>query len=265
MDKEEWFIESSSLPNSLSKKEFEYLLNKAREGDRGALEKLVLHNIRLVLFEVAKKYKNTDYDKKELVAVGNIGLLKALNTYDLSREIAFPTYAIKCIDNEMLIYLKKTKKHQMVDSIDKIVSYDKNGNEMKLEDKLNSDIDIAGDYEKKETYRLIREIVNNLPDRDREIIIMYFGFDDDNICTQNDIAEKFNISQSYASRVINKILVNIKSELEMQNIIETRKKRTRNKRTSPCLKENISYTISANEERAKESNKQVKVLKLKKI
>ena len=136
---------------------------------------------------------------------------------------------------------------------------------MKLEDKLNSDIDIAGDYEKKETYRLIREIVNNLPDRDREIIIMYFGFDGDNICTQNDIAEKFNISQSYASRVINKILGNIKSELEMQNIIETRKKRTRNKRTSPCLKENISHTISANEERAKESNKQVKVLKLKKI
>ena len=94
---------------------------------------------------------------------------------------------------------------------------------------------------------------------------MYFGFDGDNICTQNDIAEKFNISQSYASRVINKILGNIKSELEMQNIIETRKKRTRNKRTSPCLKENISHTISANEERAKESNKQVKVLKLKKI
>ena len=92
----------------------------------------------------------------------------------------------------------------MVDSIDKIVSYDKNGNEMKLEDKLNSDIDIAEDYEKKETYRLIREIVNNLPDRDREIIIMYFGFDGDNICTQNDIAEKFNISQSYASRVIKK-------------------------------------------------------------
>lgn len=148
MDKEEWFIENSSLPNSLSKKKFEYLLNKTREGDRGSLEKLVLHNIRLVLFEVAKKYKNTDYDKKELVAVGNIDLLKALNTYDLSREI-----------------------------------------------------------------------VNNLPDRDREIIIMYFGFDGDNICTQNDIAEKFNISQSYASRVINKILVNIKSELERQNII----------------------------------------------
>lgn len=265
MDKEEWFIESSSLPNPLSKNEFEYLLNKTKEGDRGSLEKLVLHNIRLVLFEVAKKYKNTDYDKKELVAVGNIGLLKALNTYDLSREIAFPTYAIKCIDNEMLIYLKKIKKHQMVDSIDKIVSYDKNGNEMELEDKLNSDIDIAGDYEKKETYRLIREIVNNLPDRDREIIIMYFGFDGDNICTQNDIAEKFNISQSYASRVINKILVNIKSELERQNIIETRKKRTRKKRTSPYLKENISHTISVNEERAKESKKQVKVLKLKKI
>lgn len=282
MNTEEWFIDGNNLPNSLPKSEFDYLLRKVREGDSEALEKLVTHNIRLVLYEVAKKYKNTDYDKKELVAAGNLGLLKALNTYDLSKEIAFPTYAVKCIDNEMLMYLRKNKKHQGVDSIDKIVCYDKNGNEMKLEDKLSSDIDVAGNYEKQETYRAIREIVNNLPDRDRKIVIMYFGFDDYPICTQVDIAEKLHISQSYASRVINKILVNIKKQLEAQKVIEVRKKRPRKKRVSSCLTENTSTSnlsikientspITRADEKKEQVNKMkkqketVKVLKLKKI
>lgn len=282
MNTEEWFIDGNNLPNSLPKNEFDYLLRKVREGDSEALEKLVTHNIRLVLYEVAKKYKNTDYDKKELVAAGNLGLLKALNTYDLSKEIAFPTYAVKCIDNEMLMYLRKNKKHQGVDSIDKIVCYDKNGNEMKLEDKLSSDIDVAGNYEKQETYRAIREIVNNLPDRDREIVIMYFGFDDYPICTQVDIAEKLHISQSYASRVINKILANIKKQLEAQKVIEVRKKRPRKKRVSSCLTENTSTSnlsikientspITRADEKKEQVNKikkqkeTVKVLKLKKI
>lgn len=282
MNTEEWFIDGNNLPNSLPKSEFDWLLRKVREGDSEALEKLVTHNIRLVLYEVAKKYKNTDYDKKELVAAGNLGLLKALNTYDLSKEIAFPTYAVKCIDNEMLMYLRKNKKHQGVDSIDKIVCYDKNGNEMKLEDKLSSDIDVAGEYEKQETYRAIREIVNNLPDRDREIVIMYFGFDSCPICTQVDIAEKLHISQSYTSRVINKILVNIKKQLEAQKVIEVRKKRPRKKRVSSCLTQNTSvsnlsikkentFPITRTDEKKEQVNKMkkqketVKVLKLKKI
>ena len=153
---------------------------------------------------------------------------------------------------------------------------------MKLEDKLSSDIDVAGDYEKQETYRAIREIVNNLPDRDREIVIMYFGFDDYPICTQVDIAEKLHISQSYTSRVINKILVNIKKQLEAQKVIEVRRKRPRKKRVSSCLTQNTSVSnlsikientspITRTDEKKEQVNKMkkqketVKVLKLKKI
>lgn len=230
MNTDELFIDSHKLPYSLSKDEVYKLIQKANEGSKEARDKLVTHNIRLVLYEVTNRFRNVDYDKKDLVSIGNIGLLKAINTYDLSKGFEFSTYAIRCIDNEILMFLRKLKKNQNVDSIDGVILTAKDGSEMKLVDKLSDDIDFVEDYENEETHRIIREVVKELPNRDKEIIMLYFGFYDDKIYTHREIADKFNISRSYVTRLINKIVKKVGKILESKGVIELHSKQKKVKR-----------------------------------
>lgn len=199
MNINEPFLDAHNLPQPLSKEEMYRLVNEFNEGSMEARDKLITHNIRLVIYEVANKFKSVDYDKKDLVSIGNIGLLKAINTYDLKKGIEFATYATKCIDNEILMFLRKLKKDKNVDSLDRVIFQDKDGSELKLGDM------VSDDNEQLETYRILREIVKQLPERDKEIIMLYFGFYNGKKYTQKEIANKFNISQSYISRLTTKI------------------------------------------------------------
>ena len=136
MNYEELFIESNKLPKPLSKKELYSYLEQYKQGDLKAREQVIIHNIRLVLNQVSKKFANTPYDKKELVSIGVVGLVKSVDTFDTDKNFEFATYATRCIDNEILMFLRKGKKSAFDQSINTPIGTDKEGNEKKIEDIL---------------------------------------------------------------------------------------------------------------------------------
>ena len=225
MDTDELFIDSHNLPKPLSKQEVHELLEKINQGDEHARKKLVEHNIRLVLYEVTGRFKSVEYDKKDLVSIGNVGLMKAITAFDTSKKAEFSTYAIRCIDNEILMFLKKLKKDQNVDSLDKIINYYKDSDELKLKDTIKDETDMVDEYIDNETHEIIRQIVNDLPDCDREIIMLYFGFYNGKIHTQKEIADMMSTSQPHVSRLITKIVKRIGQQLQQKGIIELRLQR----------------------------------------
>lgn len=206
MNMESLLFGGKELPKTLSKYEVSELIEKIKQGDEKARKKLIEHNIRLVLYEVNHRFKSVEYDKNDLVSIGNIGLMKAITTFDASKKVEFSTYATRCIDNEILMFLRKLKKNQNVDSLDRIIRHDKDGNEKKLEDIISDDIDITESYTDNETYQIIRQIVKDLPERDRQIIMLYFGFYNGKTHTQKEIAKELGISRSYVPRLIKKLL-----------------------------------------------------------
>lgn len=231
MNTNELFIDGHKLPKPLLKQEVYDLLDKIKQGDEKAREKLVEHNIRLVLSEVTGRFSTVEYDKKDLVSIGNVGLMKAITTFDTSKKVEFSTYAIRCIDNEILMFLRKLKKYANDDSLDRTINHDKDGNELKIEDTLSDDTDIVEEYTDNETHRIIREIVKDLPDRDRKIIMLHFGFYNDETHTQKEIADMLSISQSYVSRLITKIVKRVGKILEDKGLIELRQKEKNNSKT----------------------------------
>ena len=149
MNTNELFIDANKLPQPLPKSQVNELLDKVKHGDEDAIKMIIEHNIRLVLYQVNNKFKSVEYDKKDLVSIGNIGLIKAVTTFDKSKNVEFATYATRCIDNEILMFLRKLKKDQKVDSLDKTITHDKEGKELKIEDTISDENDIVEDYEKK--------------------------------------------------------------------------------------------------------------------
>ncbi len=220
MNTYELFIDNYKLPKPLSKEEINNLFKQAKNGSKDARNKIITHSIKLVLYEVTSKFSNVDYDKKELVSIGNLGLVKAVDTYDLSKKYEFSTYAIRCIDNEIIMFLRELKKNNSIDSLDRVVFSDKHGNELKLKDQISDDRDLVEENETVETHEIIREIVMNLPNRDKEIIMLYFGFYNDKIYKQEEIANKLHISQSQISRLIRKIVKQIGKILESKCVVE---------------------------------------------
>ena len=255
MNKNGFFKCGYNLPPKLTKEETKELIIKMNQGDKTAEEKLLEHNIRLVVYQVQKRFKTVDYDKNELVSIGSIGLLKAIKTFDLSKNNEFATYAAHCIDNEILMFLRKIKKHKHVESTDKVISRDKEGKALKIEDILADDVDIIEEYLNKEAYTAINKIVKALPEREREIIMLHFGFYDGKIYTQQEIAAKFSLSQSYISRLITKIVKKIAIQLESIGIIELNNEGKRKKLQHSEIKSNSKtqtiyqyfYTYSENE------------------
>ena len=222
-----FIVDECELPSALSSSKINELLSKMKNGSQEAKDLIVIHNIRLVLYVVLKKYKNIDCSKEELVAVGNLGLVKAIDNYDLSKGVAFTTYAFRCIDNEILMFLRYLKKQKNVESIEDVVFCSKNGREFRVYDKISDDIDIIEEYENRELYKVIRELVTQLPEIEKEIVTMYFGFSDDKVYYQWEIAQKLQISRSYVSKIITKVLQKIKKELESRELIEVCKCRKR--------------------------------------
>lgn len=222
MNDNEWFIGGYKLPKSLSKQEVYDLLEKIKQGDERARKKLAEHNVKLVLYRVKTRFKSVEYDKKDLVSIGNVGLMKAITTFDTSKKVEFATYAIKCIDNEILMFLRNLKKDQIVDSLDRTINYDKDGNELKIKDIISDETDLVDEYADNETCQILRQIIKNLPDRDREIIMLYFGFYNDKTHTQEEIADMMSISRPYVSFLISKSLKTLGQQLQQKGVIELR-------------------------------------------
>ena len=199
------------LPEPLSKEEEEFYLTLATDGDIYARDKLIEHNLRLVVF-LAKKYENTRVDLEDLVSIGTIGLIKGIKTYQMGKNIKLATYASRCIDNEILMYLRKNKKVRTEISFDESLSFDADGNELHLEDILGTDADIVTRNIEKETERnLVMEEINKLESRDKEIIVLRYGLMGNKEMTQKDVADLLGISQSYISRIEKKVIKRLKN------------------------------------------------------
>jgi len=208
----------------LTKEETKELLIKINEGDKEAKDKIIIHNIRLVIHQVNEKFNKVDWNKEDLVSYGILGLIKAINSFDLSKNIEFTTYAAICIENEIKMYLRRIKKYENIDSINKSFISPKDGNELFYEEVLYDKINIEKDFIKKDVNRIIKEFILKLPSREKEIIMLYFGFYKEVKLTQREIANQFNVSQRYISKIIKKVLIDLKKELEKVDIIEKRKK-----------------------------------------
>ena len=210
------------VPDKLTKQEMSQLLKEMSEGSRDAREKIISHNIRLVTYEIQKKFNNVDYEKEDLVSIGITGLIKAVDTFDISKGIEFATYAIRCIDNEIYMLLRKLGKEKVVKSINDIVTTkESDGKKLTYEDTVADPYDFVVEHENKEIYKFIRNEVALLKGRDKDIITMAFGFNRNNkVYTQREIGDILNISQSHISRLINKIVEKIRVKLKDNNLIE---------------------------------------------
>jgi RNA polymerase sporulation-specific sigma factor len=206
---------SDKLPEPLSKEEEIYYVQKMMDGDNSAASKLIEHNLRLVVF-LAKKYENTNVSLEDLVSIGNIGLIKGVKTYKLDKNIKLATYASRCIDNEILMFLRKNKRRKTEISFEDSLSYDSEGNELHLEDILGTDEDIVTKGLEKETEKnLLYNEIAKLKGRDKEIMILRYGLYGNKELTQKDVARKLNISQSYISRIEKKIIKKLKSSIKV--------------------------------------------------
>ena len=203
------------LPEPLSKiDEYNYLI-KAQNGDIEAKNKLIEHNLRLVVY-LSKKYDNTKIDLEDLVSIGTIGLIKGINTYKVDKNIKLATYASRCIDNEILMYLRKNKKRNADVSLEESLSYDSEGNELHLEDILGTEDDIVTkNIEDDDMKKILIEEINKLPKRDKEIISLRYGLFGKKEITQKELARKLNISQSYISRIEKKVIKKIKESIKI--------------------------------------------------
>ena len=209
-----YFVGSTDkLPEPLSKEDEIKYVELSMQGDEFARNKLIEHNLRLVVF-LSKKYENTGVDLEDLVSIGTIGLIKGVNTYKLDKNIKLATYASRCIDNEILMFLRKNKRRRGEISFEDSLSYDSEGNELHLEDILGTDEDIVTrPLEEEIEKKILYEELVKLNDRDREIMMLRYGLCGRKEKTQKEVAEMLGISQSYISRIEKKVI----NKLKLQN------------------------------------------------
>ena len=201
------------LPPPLSKEDEARYLDELLYNEE-ARDKLIEHNLRLVVY-IAKKFESTGIGIEDLVSIGTIGLIKGINTFRSDKNIKLATYASRCIENEILMYIRKTSQSKCELSIDEPLNVDWDGNELLLSDVLGNDEDnVAYQLEKEEERKIIREAVERLDSRERLIIEMRFGLFGRKEMTQKDVAVELGISQSYISRLEKKIISQLREEIE---------------------------------------------------
>lgn len=213
---EVFFVGSTDiLPPPLSKEEELNYIIKAQEGDLTARNKLIEHNLRLVVF-LAKKYENTGYDIEDLVSIGSIGLIKGIKTYKIDKNIKLATYASRCVANEILMFLRKNKRRKGEISFEDALNYDADGNELHLEDILGTDNDIViKEFEDKLDKQVLSKHLNDLDEREKQIMILRYGLNNNKEYTQKEVAEILGISQSYISRIEKKVIARLQSILKV--------------------------------------------------
>lgn len=207
-----FFVGSADkLPEPLTKEEEIKYVELSMQGDEYARSKLIEHNLRLVVY-LSKRYENTKIDLEDLVSIGTIGLIKGVNTYKLDKNIKLATYASRCIDNEILMYLRKNKKRRGEISFEDSLSYDSEGNELHLEDILGTDSDIVTKGIEEETdKKILQREINKLNKRDKQIMVLRYGLFNNEETTQKDVAKMLGISQSYISRIEKKVIRKLKN------------------------------------------------------
>lgn len=211
---------SDVLPQPLSaQEELETIQALGTEREKEARSKLIEHNLRLVVY-IAKKFDNTGVGVEDLISIGTIGLIKAINTFNSEKKIKLATYASRCIENEILMYLRRNNKNKLEVSIDEPLNVDWDGNELLLSDILGTDEDVI--YRKMEDEAeksMLTRAVNNLPKREKQIVELRFGLNrqNDEEMTQKEVADLLGISQSYISRLEKKIIRRLKKEMVRYN------------------------------------------------
>ena len=204
---------SQTLPPPLKKTEEEIVMERITDGDDTAREILITHNLRLVVY-IAKKFEATGANVEDLISIGTIGLIKAVNTFCPQRNMKLATYASRCIENEILMYLRKSTQLKNEISIDEPLNVDWDGNELLLSDVLGSDSDIVNrNMEQEAECKVLLEAVNKLEPRARQITVLRFGLMGSREHTQKEVAVMLGISQSYISRLEKKIINKLKKEL----------------------------------------------------
>ena len=207
--------QTDKLPPPLSKEEEDKLLDEFHNGNIEAKNKLIEHNLRLVVF-LSKKYESTKIDMEDLVSIGSIGLIKGINTFKGDKNIKLATYCSRCIDNEILMHIRKNRKRNLDVSLDESLSFDKEGNELTLKDVLGTESDIVTKgLEENDLKKIMIEKINKLNDRDKEIMIKRYGLDGSEELTQKEVASLLGISQSYISRIEKKVIKDISNLIKI--------------------------------------------------
>ena len=207
---------SDYLPPPLKSSEEIAVLELLEQGDEGAKSQLIEHNLRLVVF-IAKRFENTGVNLEDLISIGTIGLIKAISTYRRDKNIKLATYASRCIENEILMYIRKISNQRTEVSLDEPINMDYDGNELLLSDILGTEEDmILRSMEDDVDISLLKEAVQALPEREREIILMRFGLNGYKELTQKEVAVKLGISQSYISRLEKRIMNRLKKDILRQ-------------------------------------------------
>ena len=209
---------SDVLPAPLSREEEGELRERLQQGDQRARQTLIEHNLRLVVY-IARKFDNTSVGVEDLISIGTIGLIKAINTFDVDKNIKLATYASRCIENEILMYLRRNNKTKLEVSIDEPLNVDWDGNELLLSDILGTDEDIIyRDLEDETERKLLNAAIDRLNPREQKIVKLRFGLgrDQEDEMTQKEVADLLGISQSYISRLEKKIMKRLKKEISQQ-------------------------------------------------
>jgi RNA polymerase sporulation-specific sigma factor len=204
---------SDTLPPPLPREEEAVLLQRLQQGDLEARQTLIERNLRLVVY-IARRFENTGINIEDLISIGTIGLIKAINTYKPDKNIKLATYASRCIENEILMYLRKSVNQKGEVSLDEPLNTDWDGNELLLSDILGTDSDaVSRPIEEDVDRTLLTEAISHLEEREREIIILRFGLFGAKEQTQKEVADRLGISQSYISRLEKRIILRLKREI----------------------------------------------------
>ncbi len=213
-----YMTEKSSFPKPLSKEKEQEYLKKSVSGDKEAKEILVKHNLRLVA-HIAKKYANYG-DNDELISIGSIGLMKAIESFKSDKGTSLATYASRCIENEILMTMRTSKKHRSNVSLNEPIGIDKDGNELVIMDMLESDQNVIEDVENSIMMEKLSQITKSaLDEREYQIIKLRYGLENTGALTQREVAKKFNISRSYVSRIEKKALEKIKKSVNKDDLM----------------------------------------------
>ncbi len=204
---------SDTLPPPLSREEEEKAVAGAMSGNKKDRDMLIEHNLRLVVY-IARKFENAGINVEDLISIGTIGLIKAVNTFKTEKKIKLATYASRCIENEILMYLRRTSRIKGEVSLDEPLNVDWDGNELLLSDILGTDSDeVYGHLEEEVNRKLLGYAMGTLSGREKDIVEMRFGLSGRKELTQKEVADKMGISQSYISRLEKKIIVRLRREI----------------------------------------------------
>ncbi len=208
---------SDVLPPPLRQEEEQQLLQRLGQGDEAAKQKLIEHNLRLVVY-IARRFENTGINLEDLISIGTIGLIKAVGTFKTDKNIKLATYSSRCIENEILMYIRKISGQKAEVSLDEPINTDWDGNELRLSDVLGTEGDtVMRPMEESVEHELLLQALGKLSEREREIVVLRYGLAGKKEKTQKEVADLMGISQSYISRLEKRIMLRLRREITRQS------------------------------------------------